>query len=26
MEGKLCKIFISEVCNSHLYQAGSPPR
>jgi len=25
MEGKLSKIFISEVCNTHLYQTSSPP-
>jgi len=25
MEGKLSKILISEVCNTHLYQTTSPP-
>jgi len=25
MEGKLSKICISEVCNTHLYQTSSPP-
>jgi len=25
MEGKLSKIFISEVCNTRLYQTSSPP-
>jgi len=25
MEGKLSKIFISEVCNTHLYQTSNPP-
>jgi len=25
MEGKLSKIFISEVCNTHFYQTSSPP-
>jgi len=25
MEGKLSKFFISEVCNTHLYQTSSSP-
>jgi len=25
MEGKLSKIFISEVCNTHLYQTSRHP-